>query len=120
MSKIRASDVIAVLSAGSAILIVALGVMGFVRPDYMIGVYRSHHLLGTALGVCAVVLMLTMWGWMIADCIAELARKRSSRLIAWLAVIIMVSVAAWPYYFLEYRRRDRRAGVPQTTNPPIP
>jgi len=52
-------------------------------------------------------LTLVLWGWMIVDCIRELARAKTPRLVGWLATMIVFGGASLAYYFLEYRRRLR-------------
>ena len=50
--------------------------------------------------------VLAVWAWMVADCIAELAKQRTGRLVAWLAVMFALGLPAYLYYFLEKRPRE--------------
>jgi hypothetical protein len=100
-----------VFASGSALsLLAALAGMIYLLldPERLARVWRSYW---PALILCALLVLAVttvMWLWMLADCGARVARGHDPRLIAWLAVMGIVSPAAWLYYFVERRPRQSR------------
>jgi len=78
----------------------------------------------TVLFIAVMVCAFTMWAWMLADCVAAIARGRTGRLVFWLALMFAFWPSAYAYYFLVRRRRattEREGGGSQVTSlPPDP
>ena len=75
--------------------------------ERLVRVWRSYWPALILFAVLVLAGTTAMWLWMLADCGARVARGHDPRLIAWLAVMGIVSPAAWLYYFIE--RRPRRS-----------
>ena len=73
--------------------------------DRLAKLWMSHWVALLLFGVGVVALTTAMWLWMVADCAVQVAKGRRQHLLWWLAVMSVVSPAAWPYYFIERRKR---------------
>ena len=114
-----------IVAGSSGAVLLAIGAMGWylnVHRDLVRAVAHSHSywVAGMVLLGLALALILGMWGWMMADCIAQLVQRRSPRLVAWLGVMIVIYLAAWAYYLVEKRPRrsfrNRDAGPTGAVN----
>lgn len=97
-------------ASGSALLLLAaLAGTIYLLLDFerLVRVWRSYWPALILFAVLVLAGTTAMWLWMLADCGARVARGHDPRLIAWLAVMGIVSPAAWLYYFVE--RRPRRS-----------
>jgi len=113
MRKRVCKDLFALLSGIVWVVFLGSSVYVHLHKEVLLSGGMFHHRMVVLTGA-HLATALPMWGWMIIDCAGEIGRSRNTRLIGWLLVILLLYPAAWFYYVLEKRNRDRH---PSRTHP---